>query len=136
MNSAGGGSCYNSATGQQQPCSDNCEPAAVGAPQWQLINASNATAGLVGTFDGMFLTSQDSMACAWDPNTGTPVPRSSAVNILCDPAVAPGTVVVNRVNEVRERERGGFPCPCMQPPLPVSSPSNLCRTPRATTSSR
>ena len=102
-NSATAGNCYNAATGAEQPCTNNCEPSAVGLPQWQLINASNASEGLWGEFSGMFLTPKDSMACQWNPNTGTPMPRSGAVVLQCDPSASAGTVVVNGVSEVRCR---------------------------------
>lgn len=101
VNSASSGNCYNAGTGAEQPCSDNCEPAAVGLPQWQLLDASNATAGLWASFSGMFLASGDQMTCSWDPVTGTTTPRTSAIVLQCNASLPRGTVVVDSVGEVR-----------------------------------
>lgn len=101
VGTASPGNCYNQATGAEQPCTDNCEPASVGFPQWQLIDASNATAGIWGSFSGIFMVNGDETICPWDPSTGTPTPRSSTVVLQCDSSMAPGNVTVTSIAEVR-----------------------------------
>jgi hypothetical protein len=43
--------CVNAATNETVCCSGNCEPLGMGVPQWQLLAAQDAVAGLVLAFD-------------------------------------------------------------------------------------
>jgi hypothetical protein len=78
---------------------NNCELLGQGLPMWQLLDSSNASAGLSLMFATQTTTNGDPDKCPYDPVTGTEVGRTVVHQHACDPAVPAGTVVVSGVSE-------------------------------------
>lgn len=100
---APGGSCYNPARGDTEPCSAMCEILGSGPPLASLLSPGNASAGLQLTFLGSRATATDPSQCPFDPVLGTETPRRIIMQHTCDPSVPAGSVVVASQYEVRGR---------------------------------
>lgn len=97
-----GTTCWDPAANATAPCTNQCEALARGAPQWSLLDASNASAGLSVTFASVFEPPgghPDPMQCPFDPVFQTASPRTVVINYACDPTVPAGQIVAGTAVE-------------------------------------
>jgi hypothetical protein len=90
--SKGSGACWDPASNASAPCTGECEALGRGAPQWSLLDPSNASAGLAVTFAAVFGSASDPHWCPHDPILGTAMPRTVVIRYACDPRVPAGQV--------------------------------------------